>query len=57
MEFKYKKDYPDVEKRKNQCQTLLAKDPTKIPLVLEKDPDCKLDGINKTKFLTLKKKQ
>ena len=55
MQFKYKKDYPDVEKRKNQCQNLLAKEPTKIPLILEKDPECRLEGIKKTKHLILKK--
>ena len=55
MQFKFKKDYPDVEKRKKQCTVLLEKRPTKIPLILEKAPDCKHAGINKTKHLILRK--
>ena len=51
MEFQFKKDYPDVEKRKNQCKILLIKEPTKIPVILEKDPNSKLEAINKTKHL------
>ena len=54
MQFKFKKDYPDVEKRKKQCKVLLEKQPTKIPLILEKAPDCKHAGINKTKHLILR---
>ena len=55
MEFQFKKDYPDVEKRKNQCKILLIKEPTKIPVILEKDPNSKLEAMNKTKHLILKK--
>lgn len=55
MEFQFKKECPDVEKRKNHCKILLVKEPTKVPVILEKDPTCKLAGIHKTKHLILKK--
>ena len=53
MEFKFKKDY-DLEKRKKQSDILLKKNPNKIPVILEKEPKCKLEEIKKTKFLIQK---
>ena len=51
MEFKFKKENPDKEKRKEQCRLLLLKDPDKVPIILEKDPLCQLEGIKKTRHL------
>ena len=53
MEFKFKKEL-SLDKRKEQSQILLIKDPTRIPVILEKDPNCKLQEIKKTKFLIKK---
>ena len=51
MEFKFKQENPDKEKRKEQCRLLLLKEPDKIPIILEKDPLCPLEGIKKTRHL------
>ena len=51
MEFQYKKDIPDLEKRKEQFKLLQVKYPNKIPIILEKDPLCKFEGIQKTRHL------
>ena len=53
MEFQFKKDIP-FEKRKNQCNILLIRNPNRVPIILEKDPKCKIEGIKKTKFLIQK---
>ena len=53
MEFQFKKQLTG-DKRKKQCNLLLLKNPDKIPIILEKDPKCKIDGIKKTKFLIQK---
>ena len=49
MEFQFKKDNPDKEKRKEHCRLLLIREPDKVPIVLEKDPLCHLQGIKKTR--------
>ena len=50
--FKFELEHPDVEKRKNECKQILAKYPNKIPIICEKDPNCKnLPDLEKTKFL------
>ena len=54
MEFQFKKLNPDKEKRKEQCRVLLLKEPDKVPIVLEKDPLCPLEGIKKTRHLIKK---
>ena len=54
MDFKYKKK-EDENTRKKESQLLLEKYPDKIPVVLEKDPSCKLLELKKTKFLLDKK--
>ena len=54
MEFQYKKDIPDKAKRKEQSEILLIKEPDKIPIILEKDPVSKIQGIQKTRFLIKK---
>ena len=53
MEFKFKKDV-SLDKRKEASQTLLNKEPKKVPIILEKDPNCKLEGIAKTRHLILR---
>ena len=53
MEFQFKKSLTE-EKRKRQCNILLIKNPNKVPVILEKDPKCKIEGIKKTKFLVQK---
>ena len=53
MEFKYKKDI-SLEDRRDQCNRLLIKNPTKIPIIVEKDPKCKLEESKKTRFLIYK---
>ena len=50
MEFKFKKQV-DVDTRKKQNKELLKRNPKKIPIILEKDPKCKLVAIQKTKYL------
>ena len=50
MEFKYKLQY-DKESRKKQSKNLLQKYPAKIPIILERDPSCKLLELRKTKYL------
>ena len=51
MEFQFKKDIPDLEKRKEQFKILQTKHPNKIPIILEKDPLSKFEGIQKTRHL------
>ena len=51
MEFQFKIQNPDKEKRKEQCKSLLIKEPDKVPIILEKDPLCHLEGIKKTRHL------
>ena len=55
MQFKFKKDVPDVQKRKQQCNILLIKEPDKVPVIIEKDPSCKLEPMKSTKHLIMKK--
>ena len=54
MEFKYKKQESEI-KRKEQSTLLLQKNPKKVPVVLEKDPECKLLEMEKKRFLLDKK--
>lgn len=51
MEFKFKKDNPDTEKRRQECQKIKNQFPEKIPIICEKDPKSKIQEIDKTKFL------
>ncbi len=53
MEFKFKKDV-DLDKRKEASQSLLKAEPKKVPVILEKAPNCKLEGIKKTRHLILR---
>ncbi len=53
MEFNFKNNI-SLEKRKNQCQKLLIKNPNRIPVILEKDPKSNIKELKKTKFLIQK---
>ena len=53
MEFKFKNEH-NIEERKKQCNILLIRNPNKVPIVLEKAPNCEIEGIKKTKFLIQK---
>ena len=53
MEFNYKKANPDVNKRRELSNELISKEPNKVPVILEKDPRCKIQQV-KTKHLLLK---
>ena len=51
MQFKYKLDNPDVEKRKSDCIKIFNQFKDKVPIICEKDPKCQLNEIDKTKYL------
>jgi GABA(A) receptor-associated protein len=51
MEFKFKKQNPDVAFRKQEAEKILEKYPDRIPIICEKDPRCQLKDIDKTKYL------
>ena len=51
MEFKFKKEYPDFLKRKEESAKLRAQCPDKIPIICEKDPKCHIQEIDKRKYL------
>jgi GABA(A) receptor-associated protein len=51
MEFKFRKQNPDVAVRKQEALKILEKYPNRIPIICEKDPKCKLNEIDKTKYL------
>ena len=52
MIFKFTLDNPDVEKRKNECEKIINQFPDKIPIICEKDPECReIADIDKTKYL------
>ena len=53
MEFNFKKEL-SLEKRIEKCNLLLLKNPDKVPIILEKDPNCKLEGNNCIKRLIKK---
>ena len=50
MEFKFKKDTPDMLKRKGKCEKIRKQFPDKIPIICEKDPKSKIQEIDKTKY-------
>jgi hypothetical protein len=50
MEFSFKKNTL-FRDRKSQCDKILQLYKNKIPIICEKDPICKLEPMDKTKFL------
>ena len=53
MEHNFKKSL-SLNDRKNQCHSLLIKNPNRIPVILEKDSKSKVNNIKKSKFLIQK---
>ena len=51
MEFKFKKDNPDPEQRRKECDKIRNQFPEKIPIICEKDPKSNMKEIDKTKYL------
>jgi len=51
MIFQFKKDLPNVNERKLECNKIRTQCPDKIPIILEKDPKCDIKTLEKTKFL------
>ena len=53
MEFQFKKENPDVEKRRQECENILAKNEDKVPVICEKFfwREQNVPDIDKTKFL------
>ena len=51
MEFEFKKENKDVNKRKEMSEKLRKQFPDKIPIICEKDPKSKMKEIEKTKYL------
>lgn len=49
--FKFKKDNPDLNKRKELCNNLLKNNPKKIPIIIEPDLIRFKEFIIKTKYL------
>ena len=54
MEFEFK-NRKSLEDRKRMSYNLIFKNPDRIPLILEKDPTCKVVKINKSNFLVERK--
>ena len=53
MKVGFKKTFTK-EMRMNECKDIMAKNPDKIPVICEKAPDSKIQGIEKSKFLLKK---
>lgn len=51
MQFKFKEQNPNTQKRKEECEKVLKKYPDRIPIVIEKDPKTQIKEIDRTKFL------
>ena len=51
MEFKFKKENKDVNKRRQTSEKLIKQNPDKIPIICEKDPRSLMKEIKKTKYL------
>ena len=53
MNFQYQKNN-DFETRKKESENLLKTHIDKLPIILEKDPACKIEKLQKTKYLLSK---
>ena len=51
MEFRFKKDNPNTEARKTECEKIRNQFSDKIPIICEKDPKSNIRDIDKTKYL------
>ena len=50
-QFKFKTEYKDAEQRKQMSEKIKQIHPDKIPIIIEKDPNCKLKDLEKTKYI------
>ena len=50
MEYEFKTRF-SISDRRIECERIRENYPDKIPVICEKDPKCKLNPIDKTKFL------
>ena len=51
MDFRFRKENPDVEQRRRECDKIRNQFPDKIPIICEKDPKSNIRDIDKTKYL------
>lgn len=51
MNFKFKEQNPEVQKRKGESSKIREKYPDRIPIICEKDPKSKMKDVDKTKYL------
>ena len=51
MEFRFKKENPDSEQRRKECDKIRNQFQEKIPIICEKDPKSNIRDIDKTKYL------
>lgn len=51
MQFKFKLQNPDTNKRAEESEKVRQKYPDRIPIIIEKDPSSQIREIDKTKFL------
>ena len=51
MQFNFKTKIQDVNQRKKMSENILQSYPDKIPIICEKDPNAKFNGLDKTKFI------
>lgn len=51
MNFNFKVQNPDVNKRKAESSKIREKYPDRIPIICEKDPKSKMKDVDKTKYL------
>ena len=51
MIFKFKKQYPDSNRRRLESDKIREKYPERIPIICERDPESKISEIEKYKFL------
>ena len=51
MKSNFKKENPDKKKRKELSESLIEKNPGKIPVIFEKEETSKLEDIKKTRYL------
>ena len=49
MEFRFKKENPDADKRREECEKIRNQFSEKIPIICEKDPKSNIRDIDKTK--------
>ena len=51
MNFKFRKENPDAQQRRKECDKIRNQFPDKIPIICEKDPKSNIRDIDKTKYL------